>query len=163
MVNTNLIAKTHDVVFHIGNSAALRPTNGCTTQPTADHLAVQDHRIGRTSNEHFVGVGRIESGCQDTVVAQDLKLTVSERLDHVLTTVFGRRTIDVGRFDAKIGEQGRDEPRVLNVAGKEENATTFPTRKEQFLHDFHVADVAAGDGVQEALGEVERFLKRALL
>ena len=110
MVDANLVTKADDVVFYIGDSASLCPSDGGTTQPTPDHLAVQHNGIGRSSNEHFVGIWGIEPSRKNPIIAQDLYLTVLESINDVLSAVLDCSPVDMCGFNPEIGEQGHDEP-----------------------------------------------------
>ena len=130
MINTNLVAKAHDVVFHIGYTAPLGSADGGAAQAATDHLAVQDYGIGRTSDEHFVGVRCVKPSGQYTIVAQDLEFSVAKRLNDVFASMFRCCAVHVGCFDAEIRKQRGDEARMFHVAGEKENPSTFSAREE---------------------------------
>ena len=69
------------------------------------------------------------------------------------------RTINMRCVDSEIGQQGHDELGVLDIASEEQNLSIFFTRKNQFLHDLNVANVATCDLVEETLWEIKSLLE----
>jgi hypothetical protein len=58
-----LVRKTCNVVDNIDHFARLCSSDGGTSKPSTDHLAVEDDALCRPRNKNYIGFWRIEPSC----------------------------------------------------------------------------------------------------